>query len=351
MINNSGIGTYLKNLLPFFVNTFNVILLGEKQHFKYLKKEGEFDIIEYTDKIYSIKEIFLLPLKIPRCDLFWSPHFNTPILPIKAKNRIVTIHDVNHLVFPDTNFFKKTYAISLYRNAVKKSDKIITVSNFSKQEIIKYLRTNTNKIRVIHCGVNKKFLNPKNLEHNLNLPEKYFLFVGNVKPHKNLKVLLNAYLKLPKGIRQTYKIVIIGKKEGFITPDKEIFNLIEINNLSDNILFTGYIEDFLMPLVYKNATLFIFPSLYEGFGLPVLEAMLSKTPVLASNKASITEIAKKHAIYFNPYDEEELARKILNLLKDKIKRKGYINGGFKHAQTFSWQRSAEQHINIFKKFL
>jgi len=348
MIDDSGIGTYLKNILPYLLPQFKVTLLGNKERLSQYVFHNNCQVIKFNAKIYSVKEQLLFPLKIPKTDFFWSPHFNTPILPIKAKKRITTIHDVNHLTTMNKmTFLKKIYSKYLYTNAIKRSKKIITVSNFSKNEIVKYTKAKIYDIAVIYCGVNECFsvCEPKEIV----LPEKYILFVGNVKPHKNLKTLLEAYGHLDKELQHKYKLVILGKKSGFITPDRGVFEFIEKKALTKSVFFTGYIEDDVVPFVYKNAQIFVFPSLYEGFGLPLIEAMTVGVPVLSSNAASLPEIGGEAVLYFNPKSSEELKVKIELLLLDHALQDEYINKGFKRVKSFSWKKSAEKHISLIKE--
>ncbi|WP_198519805.1 glycosyltransferase family 1 protein [Polaribacter sp. ALD11] len=349
MINNSGIGTYLKNIIPFFIDKFNVVLLGDKKQLVVFENKEKNNIISFSAKIYSIEEQLAFPFVIPSCNIFWSPHFNTPIFPTKAGKYITTIHDVNHLAFDGKiNYLKKKYAKFLYLNALNKSDKIITVSNFSKNEIIRFLKPKNNCLNVIYGGVNASFFNTNNKDINFKLPEKYILFVGNVKPHKNLITLFEAYVKLPKNIKEKYQLLILGKKNGFITPDKKVFKFIEDNDLSKNIVFTGFVEDKFLPLIYKKAALFVFPSLYEGFGLPILESMASKTVVLSSSYASLPEVGQDCAIYFDPKNSVDLKEKIVEVLSNDTLRELYIGKGYIHSKKFSWKISAEKHINLFK---
>jgi glycosyltransferase involved in cell wall biosynthesis len=345
MIDDSGIGTYLKNLLPFLLLDFDIVLLGNKEKLYRYSKLNNCQIIEFNAEIYSLKEQLLFPFKVPKTDVFWAPHFNTPILPVKAKKRITTIHDVNHLSAISTiSVLKKKYSKILYLNAIKRSRIVITVSNFSKKEIVKYTNVNPDKIKVIYCGVSDRFKTYKTLK--IPLPKKYILFVGNVKPHKNLKVLLEAYSSLNKELQSTYKLVVLGKKSGFITSDKSVFKYIEKENITSAVFFTDYIKDEFVSSIYKNAQLLVFPSLYEGFGLPLIEAMTVGTPVLSSNSASLPEIGGTSAIYFNPTNVKELTTKIELLLTNKALQKTYIEKGIEHVKKFSWEKSAKEHINL-----
>ncbi|MDY7396189.1 glycosyltransferase family 1 protein [Aureibaculum sp. 2210JD6-5] len=352
MINSSGIGTYLKNILPIVATKFNLKLLGNKKEIKKFAWTKNFELIPFEAKIYSPKEQILFPKIIPETNLFWCPHFNVPLFSIKAKNIVTTIHDVNHLAIKNKKFSaKKKYAKKLFKNAVAKSIKIITVSDFSKNEILKFTNAKENQIKVIYNGVNQNLSNQYEIATRIEIPKKYLLFVGNVKPHKNLITLLKAYLNLPEEIKKEYKIVVLGKNEGFITSDEEIFKFIKQNGLEDAIHFTGYLDDALIPSLYKNATIFIFPSNYEGFGLPLLESMACNTPVICSDIPSSKEIAGEAALYFEKNNHTNLSEKIKSVLSNEPLKNQLINKGKKRIKLFDWKNAANEHIKIFQEIL
>ncbi|EDM23173.1 Glycosyltransferase [Caminibacter mediatlanticus TB-2] len=347
MHNASGIGTYIKNIVPFLLSNFDITLLGKKKELHNYDWINKVEIIECSSNIYSIKEQFELFKKIPKCDVFWSPHYNIPVLPIKAKKRIVTIHDVYHLAFYDTlNLKQKLYAKFMINQAVSKSDIILTVSEFSKNEIIKY--TNTKKeIKVIYNAINfNKFKvinnNLEKLKNKYSLPNEFILFVGNVKPHKNLKRLLLAIKDLD------INLVIVGKKDGFITGDESIKKLVTNANLKGKVYFTGYVKDEDIPVIYNLAKLFVFPSLYEGFGIPPLEAQACGCPVIVSNVASLPEVCGDSALYCNPYDVNDIKEKIEVLLNNEQLREELIQKGFENIKRFSWEKSAKKIIDVIE---
>jgi len=351
MHNASGIGTYIKNIIPYLIDRFDVTLLGNVEEIKKYNWSDKIHIIETDSKIYSIREQLELPLKIPKCDIFWSPHFNIPILPIKAKKRIVTIHDVFHLAFYNyLNFKQKIYSKFVINQAVDRSNLIITVSNFSANEIRKYTNT-SKKIEIVYNAVNLDRFKPieedkealKKIKEKYNLPNEFILFVGNVKPHKNLKRLLLALKNLETNL------VIVGKKEGFITGDEGISNLIKENNIENKIFFTGYVQDEDLPAIYNLATLFIFPSLYEGFGIPPLEAQACGCPVICSNAASLPEVYGDSVLYCNPYDPNDIKEKIEILVNDEGLREELRLKGFENVKRFSWKKSAKKIIEIIER--
>ena len=359
MINSSGIGTYLRNLIPYFLDEFEVtFLINEKE--RDLKQLINSKTIDMVSTIYSIKEQIELKQKIPSCDLFWSPHFNIPILPIKARKRIVTIHDTYHLAhLKKLPWLQKFYAKIFYFFATKLSNQIITVSNFSKKELKKYLNVSEKKINVIYNGVDTclfKHISDKTLLQKIKLeyglPDKFMLTVGNVKPHKNLGTLVVAFQHMQQRERSDYELVIIGKKDGFISKDYKVFKT--VNNdpvLKNKVKFTGYVPNKDLPIIYNLASIFVFPSLYEGFGLPPLEALASGTPTAVSNKSSIPEICGEATTYFNPEDPIDISEKIEFVLKNNSIAQSQIEKGFAQLKEFDWKLSAEKHIRLFKSLV
>ncbi len=351
MIEFSGIGTYIQNLIPFFVGKVDVVLLGDEKRIKKYVKDVE--IIPLKSSIYFPLEQVEIPLKIKKCDIFWSPHFNTPIFPIKAKKRVVSIHDVFHLAFSKYySFFERRYINFLIRSAVKLSDVIITVSYFSKNEIIKYTNADPQKIEVIYNGVDldlfkiyeKKMLDKVTSKYNL--PDKFILYVGNIKPHKNLKKAIKAFEIFSKDYKDFY-LVIVGQKEGFYKGDKEIFHILESNkSLSKKVIFTGYIEREDLPLIYNLACFLLFPSLYEGFGLPPLEAMACGCPVVASDIPVIKEICEDAVYYVNPLDPLDMAKGMREVFENKELRSKLINKGFDRVKNFIWESSGRKHLEV-----
>ncbi|WP_199269779.1 glycosyltransferase family 4 protein [Mucilaginibacter lacusdianchii] len=349
MIDASGIGTYLQNVLTGISALYQITLLGDPNKLSAFKA---FKIIPFTDPIYSIKEQWKLKKIVPECDVFWSPHYNVPLFKIKAKKRLVTIHDVYHLAFSkQLSLAQRLYAKIVINAATKLSNAIVTVSEFSKSEIIKYTNVSQNKIRVIYNGVHSLTagnVDISTLYNKYRIPEKYILFVGNVKPHKNLKALLAAYLKLNDFFKSSFKIVIVGKKEGFITGDPKLFEWIESQDeLVNKLVFTGYVANEDMDSIYQQASVFVFPSLYEGFGLPPLEAMANKCPVIVSNGNCLPEVCGDAALYFAPENDGEISDTITTVLGNNAVRQQLIEKGEKHIKHFTWERSVHMHKQVF----
>ena len=351
MINHSGIGTNIKNMIPNLIDNYNLTLLGNSEILDSFSWSKQTRIIDAKSPIYSIKEQIELPTKIPKCDLFVSPHYNIPLLKIKASKRATIINDVNHLVFThQLSLPKVIYAKYMINSAIRKSDKVITLSEFSKNEILRYTNVGGKEIRIIYCGLDNEKLRYKLHEKSFEeirmtykLPGNYFLYVGSIKPHKNLKTAIKAFDIWSKKNVSSIKLVLIGVKMNEIEKDMEISQLFNQNKT----IVPGFVEDSDLPLIYKNAECLIFPSIYEGFGLPPLEAMIYGCPVIASNSASIPEVCGEAALYFDPLKVEDLVEKMIILTGDKNLRNELIDKGYKNILRFGWEKFAE---NLKREF-
>ncbi|MCR9065738.1 MAG: glycosyltransferase family 4 protein [Cytophagales bacterium] len=358
MIDNSGIGVYIQNYITFLksVPSVNITLLGDsdKLFFRY-GNSSNIKIVAVKSRIYSIGEQFWLPIKIPKCDIFWSPHYNIPILPIRARKRLVTLPDVAHIALANTFQFgliKRVYSRFVLNLSVILSDRIITISKFSKEELVKFTGVKPNKVSVIYLGIDKGVFNiPSKTDlidffrNNIELPRKYILFVGNVKPHKNLSALILAFSKIKTQL-EDYKILIVGKKEGFITGDNEVVRLISEQNLVERIQFTGYVDENSLKFLYSGAAIFIFPSIYEGFGFPPIEAMACGCVVASSNAASMPEICGDAVEYFDPKNVKELSSLLLKMLNEDHSKSEIIKKGKRRSELFDWSESSKLFLEM-----
>jgi len=320
MYRHSGIGVYLLQLISRLKHDpeIDLIILVPELDLPEFRNIRQ---IKFNAAIYTLKEQWLFPFRIPRCDIFWSPHYNVPLLPVKASERWVTIHDIYHLRFAHTlSFFQRWYARVLMKAAVSFSKKIYTVSAFSKKEILSYFDVKE-KIQVVPNVVETdKFSRTYPAEFAANVLFKYkiktpyILFVGNIKPHKNLITLIKAFEQIMHKITPV-SLVIVGQKEGFITGDNEVGEYIQSHaDLLRQICFTDLVLHDELPVLYQQAELFIFPSLYEGFGYPPLEALAAGTKVLCSNAGPMPEVCGNRVTYFNPTDVQALASLIVETL-------------------------------------
>jgi glycosyltransferase involved in cell wall biosynthesis len=285
-------------------------------------------------------------------DLYWCPNF-IPLASTKASKIVTTVHDLSFYIYPQWHPEERLHYINNYffKN-VQKSDWIITGSEFSKKEIVEYLGFDEEKITVIYHGVDQELYKvyDKNIlkvtKKKLELADDFFLFVGSIEPRKNLLNLLKTYHILPDSIKKKYPLVLVGFK-GWNNDDV----MKEIEKEKNNIRYLGYLNDEELAHVYNLASLFIYPSLYEGFGIPPLEAMACGTAVISSDAASLPEVCDDAAIYINPNDYMDIAKKIELLVANQDKMNELISKGLKRVKNFTWEKSAKKHLKVFNKVM
>jgi len=351
MINHSGIGTYLRNLIPIIVNTchdFQYIFLGPVNTLKSYEwaNQGNVDLINCNSMIYSIKEQVELGLKLhSNISLFWSPHYNIPLL--YRGNLLVTVHDLFHLAMPDLvkGFHKRLYAKTMFSQLCRRAKAIICISEFTKNELIRLAHCKEDKIRLIPNGVDQSWRYVKKQNNPYYKP--FFLFVGNVKPHKNIKNLIRGYALIKDQIEQD--LIIVGKKDGFLTGDDEA--IVEAGKLGSRINFSGFIDNETLIQYYKNADALVFPSLYEGFGLPPLEAMICGCPIIVSNKSSLPEVCGDAALYCDPYSITDISEKMIMFSRNSSLRETLVQKGYTRAERFSWEECAKKTISVIQEIL
>jgi len=358
MVWHSGIGTYLRNLLPAVTRAFRTALLGDPKTLAQFPWSAQAEILPASAPIYSPQEQWELFRRIPPSRLLWSPHFNVPLLPVHSHARLVTIHDVFHLAFARAlSLPKRLYARLLIQHAVHASQRILTVSHFSKRELIRLANAPEANITVIYNGIDHQHFKPLEraqytpIVERYHLPENFFLFVGNVKPHKNLSRLVHAFFQAADNLPD-WHLVVIGKTEGFITTDTTVRRQVEQHpQLAQRVHFLGEVPYQELPQFYNLAGAFVFPSYYEGFGLPPLEAMACGCPVAAARAASIPEVCGDAALYFDPFSVSEMAAALVQIARDNTLRDGLIRAGFQQANRFQWAESQHQTIAVIQALL
>jgi glycosyltransferase involved in cell wall biosynthesis len=347
MYNHSGIGTYLQNILPDTLSElsrhYQIVLLGRKSEENLFRKRINVTFIPMKSEIYTLKEQFEFLKLIPKdTEVVWSPHYNIPLL--WRGKQLVTVHDIFHIAMKDSykGFIKKLYAKFVFQSIRKKKSKIITVSEFTKKEMVELLNYNPSDIDVIHNGIDNEWRKSPS-----KLKEDYIVFVGNVKPHKNLKNLLEAYERIMD--EYSINLKIIGKKEGFITGDTEVAKYADI--YKERINFTGFIskEDLIKSV--GLAKCMVFPSFYEGFGLPPLEAMACGCATIVSNAASIPEVCGDASLYFDPYNVDSIEAQLRYILSKSQAREQLITKGLERVKKFSWENNSNQTIGIILSLL
>jgi len=302
---------------------------------------------------YSLKEQtkFLKALNKENCSMVHFPHFNVPNF--YRKPYIVTIHDLTLSLFPGRKMTKWYHRLAYHftiKNAVKKAKKVIAVSKNTKEDIISHLKIPAEKIEVIYNGINPQFHiieDLKEVEKTLkkyDIKKDFLLYTGVWRNHKNLTGLIEAFNILKNEKQIDINLVITGNPDP-IYP--EVLQTIKALNLEKDIILPGLVSEQELVHLYNGAKIYVFPSFYEGFGLPPIEAMRCGTPVAASNTSSIPEICgEENAVYFNPHIPQDIAEKIEMLYKNVDLQAGLIWKGMHHSQRFSWEAMARHTYEV-----
>jgi glycosyltransferase involved in cell wall biosynthesis len=285
--------------------------------------------------------------------LYHSPSGVLPLYcPVPS---VLTIHDLVGYLHPELSQRGSGFYYKLLLPAsVKRSDRLIAVSDTVKESVVKNLGVNPDKIDVIYHGVRSNFtkINDKDelvrVQRKYNLPNDFILFVGNIEPRKNLPFLIQAFERLKKLSGIDHKLVIVGKKGWKYD---RVYETVKALKLQEEVLFTGYVPDTDLPAIYNLASVFVLPSLYEGFGIPVIEAMACGVPVVTSGKGALSEIGGSAAFQSGIESPEDLANAMYQMIKDRAMRDRYISAGFLRAKSFSWKKSATQTIATYEKVL
>jgi glycosyltransferase involved in cell wall biosynthesis len=297
-------------------------------------------------------EQILLPRKCKKLkiDAIYSFHYTMPYL--THIKRLVTIPDMTFYLFPELHQkIKRIYFKTLIPLSLKKCSRAITISESTKTDLLKrFPYMDPDKVAVIHLGVNissppvqaKKHLEKFGLQE-----KKYFLFVGTLEPRKNIPGIIEAFhhvIKTNDNDKKDYKLVIVGKKGWFY---REIFETVKKYYLEESVIFTGYLGGEAKQSLLAHAFLFVYPSFYEGFGLPVLEAMVYGVPVITGNVSSLPEVSGDAALLIDPHNWQEIAAAMLKLLSDRKLVEELAKQSLMQVQRFSWRHTAEKTLALF----
>ncbi len=296
----------------------------------------------------------VLPVTLQRkqLDLVHDPGGIGPLMFHMPFKKVITFHDLGALYCPESfrTGFALLHRLLLYPAAARNADKIITGSEFSKRDLIKHLKVPEGKIEVIHHGLDKRYkplsqeeITEVKRKYNLDFP--FILYVGIIGTKKNILNLIEAYHRVRDSLKR-YRLVIVGRRA---RTHAEIFRKVEMLGLQNDVLFTGYVPDDDLPGIYNAADLFAFPSLYEGFGIPVLEAMACGTPVVASNASSLPEVTGDAAIMVDPYDVHGLAGAMHELVTNKSLREKMVQRGLERAKLFTWEKAARETLRVYRE--
>ncbi len=371
MYGESGIGRYIKNLIS------ELQKIDSKNEYYILHLSTKYDRLVYHNnfhkvladvKWYGAAEQIRLPLILNQinADLVHFPHFNVPIF-YKGKF-VVTIHDLIHQHFqmrrvttrePITYKLKQLGYNAVFKNALNKSLKILTPSNYVKNLLVDDWKVDSSKIVVTPEAVEDKLFTivgslssekVKKTLYKFNINQPFLFYVGNAHPHKNIEGLIKAFLMIkdsgvagaPQNDSGSLKLVLSG-------PDNYFWQKIKKDYQQKDIIYTGFVSEEELAVLYKSAQAFVMPSFEEGFGIPILEAMAAGTPVVSSNAGSLPEVGGNAATYFDPKDLDDMGNKIIMVLNSEKIRKDLIAKGKIRVKDFSWKKLAEQTLEVHKQ--
>jgi len=317
------------------------------------------NIVSIPQPLLSIQDFLVTHREIQRLgvDIFHSPHYLT--FPFSGNyKKILTVYDLIPFLFPGALsksrllwrlFYKTPYPASFI---LRSANTIITTSENTKQDIIHLLKIPPEKIKVVWCGLEGRFKPGYQISEQFfqqyKLPHHFMLYVGRQDPYKGLNYLVQAYALLPASLQQTYKLVIAGKTDPRYI--EKVQSLVGKLGLQQNVPFLDYVPDADLPLLYSAATLLIHPSLYEGFGLPPLEAMACGTPIVYADTSSLTEVIGNTGFAVSPASAKSLASGIQEMLENEQLRHSFSEKGLRHAQRYSWQNVGQKILKIYEGY-
>jgi len=347
-----GVGHYLTNVLiqltkmqtddNFYLYSPGPILY-KPQRDNFVIRQGHISL-PGTFWFQTEGKSFILADKL---DAFWAPCDILPSGLPKTIFKVLSVLDLTHLYFPQTMANYNLLIHNLFfLSSLKNSNHIITISNFIKKDLIEHFHIPSEKITTVYLGVDDKFHMIEKEEvlsalNQFSITRPYILSVGTIEPKKNYIRLLQAY----KALKTDLDLVIVGQK-GWKAND--IFKTIDKLGLKERVKILGYVQIDDLPYLYNGAEVFVFPSLYEGFGLPLIEAMACGVPVICSNTSSLDEIGGDAALKFNPESIDELVSQIENLINNQTLKETLRNKGRERAKQFTWDKTAQQTLAVLK---
>ncbi len=345
-----GVSVYTLKLLEYFREKAN----PDRQFRVYLRSPAQSDL-PAPHRYFSYQVVkgnhfwirFFLPfyLNITRnIDLFFSPaHYSPALCPVPI---ITTIHDLSFYYYPNEFLKQDLYKLKHWTTAsVRYSKKIIAVSKTTKKDLLKFYQLPEERINVIYNGFEKKPIKGKSFESNhfkFQINHPYLLYVGTLQPRKNILTLINAFAEL-KHIQPELQLIIVGKR-GWLY--ERVFAEIEQLGVEDSVFVSGFISDQQLAFLYQNAITLVLPSFYEGFGLPILEAMSFNCPVVSSFAASLPEIGGNACLYFDPNSSLDLKDKLTEIIRNHDLRQELIKKGKQRIKEFSWNKCGEETLRL-----
>lgn len=312
---------------------------SENDNFKYIvfKAKKLWTMYGLSKKLYRDKD---------KLDVFFSPTHYLPL--ITTVPSVVSIFDLSYLKYPELFKKRDLYQLKLWgKFSINRAKAVITISKFSKNAIMDEYKIASEKVKVIYPGVKQesrrmnKELSINELQKKYGIGKNFVLFVGTLQPRKNIAKLVEAISKI-----KDVELLVVGKKGWQY---EEILNSPKKYAVGNRVKFLEFVPDEDLAILYKQAVCFVLPSLYEGFGLPVLEAMKNGCPVIVSNTSSLPEAGGDAALYIDPNDASDIAQKIEKLLSDKNLRQEMIDKGYEQVKKFSWEKAAKETLQVLKE--
>lgn len=338
-----GFNRILKKIsaLPMGVNSKHVV--NQRYPYKVIRRLMRPNFFYRFPYDYNLKEAF---------DIFHGTNFT--YMPIKRRRNIITIHDLAFMKFPETT------SKQIYRHhmkwvpyCAKNADHIITISESTKVDVVDLLSIHPDKITVVPLAAEEHFkpLTKKEYAYifdKYELPERYILFVGTIEARKNVLTLVKAFHLIKKAHDIEYKLVVVGAR-GWRT--SSLYDYIQEHHLQNDIVFMGYVEDSDLTAIYNGARMLVMPSWYEGFGLPLVEAMKCGVPVIGSNTSAIPEVIGPNGLMCNPNVPEDWAEQISMLLSNDTAHRAWSDYSYQQSGNFSWESTAEETVNLYNRLL
>jgi glycosyltransferase involved in cell wall biosynthesis len=321
---------------------------------------GKFKVVKYNYPNKILNYLFFKFFNYPKidkelgADVFFMPHINF-IGKSAATKSLITIHDLSFLKYPEFFSWRKNFWHRMInvKKLIKRFNRVVAVSENTKQDIVELCGINPDKVEVIYSGIGEEFrkinANEKKsaeVRDKYKLPEKFILYLGTLEPRKNVDGIIRAYNKLRADSRelQDYKLVIAGGK-GWKSDN--IYKEWECSGFKNDIKFLGYVDSKDKVYLYNLADVFVYPSFYEGFGFPPLEAMACGLPVIISYAASLPEVAGDAALMVDPYNINDITKAMAEVLTDESLKNKLIERGLARAKKFSWENTAKEYLKIF----
>jgi glycosyltransferase involved in cell wall biosynthesis len=365
--NKTGIGNYLENMMEEILKQDlenEYYLFSDKPiKSKFEQKNVNYIEINKFRNLFRKEQIYqpfwlnvLLPsyLKKFKIDIFWGPNFVRP-LSFSGERSIITVHD---LAFIEAKQYHSSlhslYLRIFLRLSLFGNPKILTVSKYSKETILKhYSNVSDDQVDITYCSYNRNLFTgqydkdyKEKVRKKHNLPQEYLLFVGTTTARKNLKNVIHAIKYSVDNQKKVCDLVVVGAKGNGL---QELKHLVRKFNIEDRVHFLGYVEDRDLPYIYEMANIFVFPSFFEGFGIPILEAMACGTPVITSNLTSLPEVSGDAAYLIDPYSPENIAEAIEEILTNDKVRNEMIVKGYARIKEFCWEKSARVFLKQLEK--